>query len=116
MSTPTPEQLQVVHRIIKARSLYDVLSLDESKLKGVNAKEIEKEVKKGYRKLALATHPDKNKAPDAEEAFKKVSRAYQMLTDADAKRYICLYTLTKVRFNYLEFLLVYKHLQTTIYI
>merc|ERR1719399_1414017 len=39
-------------------------------------------VKKAYKKLALRLHPDKCKAPGAEEAFKKLSKAFQCLTDA----------------------------------
>lgn len=36
----------------------------------------EREIKREYKKLALATHPDKNKAPDAEDQFKRVKEAY----------------------------------------
>ena len=38
------------------------------------------EVQKAFRRLALKLHPDKNKAPGAEEAFKKVNIAVQSIT------------------------------------
>ncbi|KAA8548975.1 hypothetical protein F0562_000659 [Nyssa sinensis] len=42
-------------------------------------------IRKQYHKLALLLHPDKNKHPKAETAFKLVSEAYACLSD-DAKR------------------------------
>ncbi|KAI8990262.1 X-domain of DnaJ-containing-domain-containing protein [Pilobolus umbonatus] len=39
------------------------------------------QIKKAYRKLAMIYHPDKNKEPQAEEKFKEISEAYQVLCD-----------------------------------
>jgi molecular chaperone DnaJ len=44
------------------------------------------EIKDAYRKLALQYHPDRNKAPDAEEKFKEMSEAYAVLSDEEKRR------------------------------
>jgi molecular chaperone DnaJ len=38
-------------------------------------------IKDAFRKLALQYHPDRNKAPDAEERFKEIAEAYAVLSD-----------------------------------
>ena len=55
------------------RDYYDVL--------GVSKTATEEEIKKAYRKLAKQYHPDVNKAADAEEKFKEVNEAYEVLSD-----------------------------------
>ena len=53
------------------------------KILGIAKNSGEDEIKKAYRKLAKQWHPDKN--PDnkkAEEKFKEISEAYDVLSDA----------------------------------
>ena len=44
------------------------------------------EIKRTYRQMALKLHPDKNSAPRADEAFKAVRNAYEMLSDQQKRR------------------------------
>jgi len=59
------------------KEYYDILEVDE------NAS-IE-QIKANYKKLALKYHPDRNKEKGAEEMFKKISRAYEVLSDPQKK-------------------------------
>nr|ABC84495.1 heat shock protein 40 [Locusta migratoria] len=54
---------------------------DYYKILGVPKSATDDEIKKAYRKLALKYHPDKNKSPGAEERFKEVAEAYEVLSD-----------------------------------
>ena len=60
------------------RDYYEVL--------GVEKNASEAEIKKAYRKLAMKYHPDQNPGDKtAEEKFKEVNEAYEILSDADKK-------------------------------
>ena len=52
---------------------------------------LEKKCPSFHRKLALAFHPDKNKAPGASEAFKAIGNAYAVLSDEGKRRQYDLY-------------------------
>ncbi len=62
----------------KKRDYYEVLSVERT-ASG-------EEVKRAYRKLAVKFHPDKNPGdPHAEEKFKELGEAYDVLMDADKR-------------------------------
>jgi molecular chaperone DnaJ len=59
---------------------------DYYKTLGVDRKASQDEVKKAYRKLARKYHPDTNKDAGAEERFKQVSEAYDVLGDPEKRK------------------------------
>lgn len=62
---------------VRCKDFYEVL--------GIAKDAPDSEIRKAYKRLALQLHPDKNKAPGADESFKAIGNAVATLTD-DKKR------------------------------
>ena len=62
-----------------AKDLYEVL--------GVSRDANDDEIKKAFRKQARKLHPDVNKSPNAEEEFKELNEAYDVLSDPNKRAY-----------------------------
>lgn len=68
-----------VRRIINEKDYYAMFGVDR------NFREV-KNLDKKYRQLAKKFHPDINKKPGAEDAFKKIASAYECLKDPSKRR------------------------------
>ena len=67
-----------IRRVLLATTHYEALGL--SREMGAS------EAKKAFHKLALRLHPDKNKQPYAEEAFKRIEVAHRTISDDKLRR------------------------------
>ena len=65
--------------LLKKKNYYNLLNIK----KDATAEEI----KRAYKKQAIQFHPDKNHSKMAEECFKKISEAYQCLSDPEKKNF-----------------------------
>ena len=58
---------------------------------GISKNATQDQIKKQYRKQAVKWHPDKNKSPEAENKFKNIAEAYDVLSDQKKKQMYDLY-------------------------
>ncbi|XP_024967498.1 chaperone protein dnaJ A7A, chloroplastic-like [Cynara cardunculus var. scolymus] len=77
-SIGNPRQRRGGRLVVRAEAdFYSVLGVSQNASKA--------EIKSAYRKLARSYHPDVNKEPGAEQRFKDISNAYEVLSDDDKR-------------------------------
>lgn len=63
---------------MKYKNYYEILN--------INRKSTRDEIRNSFRKLAKEYHPDTNKTPEAENMFKDINEAYDVLTNEEKRR------------------------------
>ncbi|KAG0488111.1 hypothetical protein HPP92_006922 [Vanilla planifolia] len=74
----TDEHVELIQGIKSRKDYYAILGVDKSCST--------EDIRRAYKKLSLKVHPDKNKAPGADEAFKIISKAFMCLSDEGTRR------------------------------
>ena len=59
------------------RDYYEIL--------GISKNANDEQIKSAFRKKALEFHPDRNKAENAEQKFKEINEAYQIISDSEKR-------------------------------
>lgn len=75
----TEDHFKLVSRIKRSICYYDVLGLKKDSCF--------EEIKNSYMDLSKKVHPDNNKAPGSDAAFKKVCQAFKCLSNEDSRRH-----------------------------
>ena len=77
------------------RDYYEIL--------GVGKNATDEEIKKAFRKLDLEFHPDRNKSKGAEDKFKEINEAYQVLSDPEKRNSYDQFGHDGVKANFQDF-------------
>uniref|UniRef100_A0A3B3TT97 DnaJ homolog subfamily C member 16 n=1 Tax=Poecilia latipinna TaxID=48699 RepID=A0A3B3TT97_9TELE len=80
-----PVTLAIFLLIITSHVVRPTNELDPYKVLGVSRRASQVEIKRAYKNLAREWHPDKNKDPNAEDMFIKISKSYEILSNEERR-------------------------------
>ena len=67
-------------------SLLNCKGKDAYSILGVSPECSQEQIRKHYKKIAVLVHPDKNKQPGAEEAFKVLQRSFELIGEPENRK------------------------------
>jgi len=78
-SSESKNEDELCSNLLKIKDYYEILKVSKTATT--------EEIKRAYKKQAIKFHPDKNKSSKAEECFKKISEAYQILSNDEKRKF-----------------------------
>lgn len=77
--------VMMVNVVLMDAKVESTAEFDPYKVLGVTRSASQAEIKKVYKRLAKEWHPDKNKNPEAEDMFIKITKSYEILTNEEKR-------------------------------
>uniref|UniRef100_A0A9J8CXK9 DnaJ homolog subfamily C member 16 n=2 Tax=Cyprinus carpio TaxID=7962 RepID=A0A9J8CXK9_CYPCA len=77
--------VMMVNVLLMDAMVESTAEFDPYKVLGVTRSASQAEIKKVYKRLAKEWHPDKNKNPEAEDMFIKITKSYEILTNEEKR-------------------------------
>ncbi|XP_051737115.1 dnaJ homolog subfamily C member 16 isoform X1 [Ctenopharyngodon idella] len=77
--------VMMIYMLLMDAVVESAAGFDPYKVLGVTRSASQAEIKKVYKRLAKEWHPDKNKNPDAEDMFIKITKSYEILTNEEKR-------------------------------
>ncbi|XP_057219197.1 dnaJ homolog subfamily C member 16 isoform X1 [Triplophysa rosa] len=98
--TAVLSSVMMVCMLLMDATVDSTAEFDPYKVLGVTRSASQAEIKKVYKRLAKEWHPDKNKNPDAEDTFIKITKSYEILSNEEKRASYDRYGSTNNAYSY----------------
>lgn len=76
-----------------------IVIINVNSILGVSPNCSQEQIRKHYKKIAVLVHPDKNKQPGAEEAFKVLQRSFELIGEPVSAKFVSSYNTNFINFK-----------------